>query len=271
MSPPAGVEARLSALAADDDPGRRAGRLLRAARSRRRRWSSCSPGRRGRGSRSASSGRARTCSSPTTGFRGLVMKLDGELTRIERDGTRRRLRRRGPAALGGGEGGGLGPHRGSSSGSTSPAPSGGAVRMNANAYGGELGRVLESVTVCTAGGIERAPPRGPRLPLPRLGPRRREVVARACFALCRGESRRGEGDDGGDARAGERRPSPPGSRPSARPSSTRRTRAPRDARPASCSTRPAAVASRSAGRGSRRSTRTSSRTPARRPPPTSSR
>ena len=40
-----------------------------------------------------------------------------------------------------------------------PGTVGGAVRMNANAYGGELGRVLEWVTVCTAEGSER---RGPK-------------------------------------------------------------------------------------------------------------
>ncbi len=56
-------------------------------------------------------------------------------------------------------------------------------RMNANAYGGELGRVLESVVVCTAGGSERRRPED-------LGFRYRgsdldesEVVARAGFAL----------------------------------------------------------------------------------------
>src|SRR6478672_227729 len=39
-----------------------------------------------------------------------------------------------------------------------PGTAGGAVRMNANAYGGELGRVLEWVEIATAAGIER---RGP--------------------------------------------------------------------------------------------------------------
>ena len=45
------------------------------------------------------------------GFRGLAIKLDGELAAIERDGERLALRRRRPAALGGGEGRRLGPLR----------------------------------------------------------------------------------------------------------------------------------------------------------------
>ena len=39
-----------------------------------------------------------------------------------------------------------------------PGTVGGAVRMNANAYGGELARVLEWVEIATAAGV-RAPPR----------------------------------------------------------------------------------------------------------------
>ena len=39
-----------------------------------------------------------------------------------------------------------------------PGTVGGAVRMNANAYGGELGRVLEWVTICTAEGADRRTP-----------------------------------------------------------------------------------------------------------------
>jgi UDP-N-acetylmuramate dehydrogenase len=55
--------------------------------------------------------------------------------------------------------------------------------MNANAYGGELGRVLEEVTVCTSGGPERRRPDqlGFRYRGSNLGDR--EVVAGAAFAL----------------------------------------------------------------------------------------
>jgi UDP-N-acetylmuramate dehydrogenase len=116
------------------------------------------------------------------GFRGLVMKLAGELTRIERDerhvvcGGGARL----PSAAAKAAGWGL---VGLEFGVNIPGTVGGAVRMNANAYGGELARVLEWVTVCTASGRERRTP-------DQLGFRyrdsdiaEREVVAEASFAL----------------------------------------------------------------------------------------
>jgi UDP-N-acetylenolpyruvoylglucosamine reductase len=116
------------------------------------------------------------------GFRGLVLKLDGGLTRIERRETRvvcgggARL----PSAAAKAAGWGLG---GLEFGVNIPGTVGGAVRMNANAYGGELGRVLEEVTVCTAAGADRRRPED-------LGFRYRgsnlsegEVVAAATFAL----------------------------------------------------------------------------------------
>ena len=78
------------------------------------------------------------------GFRGLVMKLAGDLTRIEREGTRvhagggARL----PSAAAKAAGWGL---AGLEFGVNIPGTVGGAVRMNANAYGGELGEVLDVV------------------------------------------------------------------------------------------------------------------------------
>jgi UDP-N-acetylenolpyruvoylglucosamine reductase len=116
------------------------------------------------------------------GFRGLVMKLAGELTRVERDGARlvcgggARL----PSAAAKAAGWGL---TGLEFGVNIPGTVGGAVRMNANAYGGELGRVLESVTVCTATGSEERRPEdlGFRYRGSELG--EREVVGRAGFAL----------------------------------------------------------------------------------------
>jgi UDP-N-acetylmuramate dehydrogenase len=116
------------------------------------------------------------------GFRGLVLKLGGGLTRFERDGTRllsgggARL----PSAAAKAASWGL---SGLEFGINIPGTVGGAVRMNANAYGGELARVLEWVTVCTADGSERRTP-------DQLGFRYREsslasgeVVARATFSL----------------------------------------------------------------------------------------
>ncbi len=116
------------------------------------------------------------------GFRGLVLKLAGDLTRIER----RELRvicgggARLPSAAARAAGWGLG---GLEFGVNIPGTVGGAVRMNANAYGGELGRVLEWVTVCTAAGSERRRPEqlGFRYRASNLGDR--EVVARASFTL----------------------------------------------------------------------------------------
>ena len=91
------------------------------------------------------------------GFRGLVIELSGDLARIERAGTRvlcgggARL----PSIAGKLPGWGL---TGLEFGANIPGTAGGAVRMNANAYGGALADVLEWVRVCTASGCERRPP-----------------------------------------------------------------------------------------------------------------
>lgn len=120
------------------------------------------------------------------GFRGLVMKLSGELTRIELDGLRvvcgggARL----PSAAAKTPAWGL---TGLEFGVNIPGTVGGAVRMNANAYGGELARVLEWVTVCTASGSERRTPDqlGFRYRDSEIG--EREVVAEASFLLAEAE------------------------------------------------------------------------------------
>jgi UDP-N-acetylenolpyruvoylglucosamine reductase len=116
------------------------------------------------------------------GFRGLVMKLAGSLTGVEREGDRlvcgggARL----PSAAAKAAGWGL---TGLEFGVNIPGTVGGAVRMNANAYGGELGRVLEWVTVCTPSGSEQRRPEdlGFRYRGSNLGDH--EVVALAAFAL----------------------------------------------------------------------------------------
>jgi UDP-N-acetylenolpyruvoylglucosamine reductase len=116
------------------------------------------------------------------GFRGLVMKLAEELTRIEREGTRVQCGggARLPSAAARAAGWGL---AGLEFGVNIPGTVGGAVRMNANAYGGELGKVLELVTVSTTAGAETRRPEelGFRYRGSDLG--EREVVTEATFAL----------------------------------------------------------------------------------------
>ena len=116
------------------------------------------------------------------GFRGLVMKLDGALATIEREGDRlvcgggARL----PQSAAHAARAGL---SGLEFGVNIPGTVGGAVKMNANAYGGDLSRVLEWVEIATPEGSGRRAPDelGFSYRRSNLGPR--EVVARASFAL----------------------------------------------------------------------------------------
>ncbi|HEY8865745.1 MAG TPA: FAD-binding protein, partial [Solirubrobacteraceae bacterium] len=64
-----------------------------------------------------------------------------------------------------------------------PGTVGGAVKMNANAYGGELGEVLEWVEIVTPEGSERRGPRALGFSYRRSNLESGEVVARASFAL----------------------------------------------------------------------------------------
>jgi len=116
------------------------------------------------------------------GFRGLVMKLDGALAAVERDGHRllcgggARL----PSAAARAAREGL---SGLEFGVNIPGTVGGAVRMNANAYGGDLSRVLEWVDVTGPGGAQRREPSelGFSYRHSNLGPG--EVVSGASFLL----------------------------------------------------------------------------------------
>jgi UDP-N-acetylenolpyruvoylglucosamine reductase len=64
-----------------------------------------------------------------------------------------------------------------------PGTTGGAVRMNANAYGGQLARALEWVEVCTAAGSDRRQPDQLGFEYRRSNLAPNEVVARASFQL----------------------------------------------------------------------------------------
>jgi UDP-N-acetylenolpyruvoylglucosamine reductase len=116
------------------------------------------------------------------GVAGLVLKLDRQLAQIERDdakiacGGGARL----PAVAAAAARAGL---SGIEFGVNIPGTVGGAVRMNANAYGGELARALEWVDVVTAAGAERRVPAQLGFAYRRSNIVPGEVVARACFAL----------------------------------------------------------------------------------------
>jgi len=116
------------------------------------------------------------------GFGGLALKLAGELATIEREGNRvlcgggARL----PSASAKAAGWGL---SGLEFGVNIPGTAGGAVKMNANAYGGQLAEALEWVDVCSASGRERRAPQqlGFGYRRSNLGPG--EIVSRASFRL----------------------------------------------------------------------------------------
>jgi UDP-N-acetylenolpyruvoylglucosamine reductase len=120
------------------------------------------------------------------GFHGLAIKLDGGLATIEREGERllcgggARL----PTAASKAAGWGL---SGIEFGINIPGTAGGAVRMNANAYGGQLARVLEWVEVCTPEGAERREPEQLGFDYRSSNLRAGEVVSRAAFRLRAGD------------------------------------------------------------------------------------
>jgi len=116
------------------------------------------------------------------GVRGLVVKLDKELSKIELNGTRiecgggARL----PSVSAVAARAGL---TGIEFGVNIPGSVGGAVRMNANAYGGELASVLEWVDVVSGAGTDRRRPDQLGFAYRRSNLSPGEVVASASFAL----------------------------------------------------------------------------------------
>jgi UDP-N-acetylenolpyruvoylglucosamine reductase len=116
------------------------------------------------------------------GVPGLVIKLDGGLAHIECSGERivcgggARL----PAVAARAAQAGL---AGIEFGVNIPGTVGGAVRMNANAYGGELSRVLEWVEIAQAAGVDRRGPGDLGFGYRRSKLTSGEIVSRVSFGL----------------------------------------------------------------------------------------
>jgi UDP-N-acetylmuramate dehydrogenase len=116
------------------------------------------------------------------GVSGLVLKLDRELAEISVEGEAilcgggARL----PAVAASAARAGL---SGVEFGVNIPGTVGGAVRMNANAYGGELERVLDWVLIVSAAGVERRRPDELGLAYRRSSLGEGEIIARARMLL----------------------------------------------------------------------------------------
>ncbi len=130
------------------------------------------------------------------GVRGLVVKLDKDLSKIELDqATRDRILCGGGARLpavsaAAAARAGL---SGIEFGVSIPGTVGGAVRMNANAYGGALADVLESVEVVSAGGVEQRSPDQLGFSYRRSNLAVGEVVAQRGLSAAASERRAGPG------------------------------------------------------------------------------
>jgi UDP-N-acetylmuramate dehydrogenase len=123
------------------------------------------------------------------GVRGLVLKLDRDLAAISVDGPSilcgggARL----PAVAASAARAGL---SGIEFGVNIPGTIGGAVRMNANAYGGELERVLDWVLIASAAGTQRRGAAELGLGYRRSSLAEGEIVARARLALLPAEAQK---------------------------------------------------------------------------------
>jgi len=122
------------------------------------------------------------------GVRGLVIKLDRKLALIQREGPLRIVCGGGarlPALATRAAQAGL---SGIEFGVNIPGTVGGAVRMNANAYGGELARTLQWVEIVTAQGSERRLPEQLGFAYRRSNLTNGEIVARASFLLAESDA-----------------------------------------------------------------------------------
>jgi UDP-N-acetylenolpyruvoylglucosamine reductase len=122
------------------------------------------------------------------GVRGLVIKLDRKLALIQREGPLRIVCGGGarlPAVATRAAQAGL---SGIEFGVNIPGTVGGAVRMNANAYGGELARTLEWVEIVTAEGSDRRLPEQLGFAYRRSNLQAGEILARASFLLAESDT-----------------------------------------------------------------------------------
>ena len=121
-----------------------------------------------------------------SGVTGLVLKLDRDLAKIEVDGSEMTCGggARLPAVAAAAARAGL---TGIEFGVSIPGTVGGAVRMNANAYGGELARTLLWAEVVTAAGTERRRPDSFDFAYRHSNLAASEVVAGARFRLAEGD------------------------------------------------------------------------------------
>ena len=188
-----GRGARLPAGPPHDDPHRRAGATASPASGREAALAELLGWADAEGVEVGVVGSGSNLLVADAGFRGLVIKLDGALATIEQDG--QRLLCGGGARLP--QAAALAARAGLSGlefGVNIPGTVGGAVKMNANAYGGDLARVLEWVDVATPSGTDRREPSDARLRVPQVEPRaRRGRRARVLRAHGR-RAERGEGD-----------------------------------------------------------------------------
>ena len=195
-------------------------------------------------------------------FRGLAIKLDGELAAIEREGERVALRRRRPPALGRGEGRRLGPRRARvrRQHPRHRRRGGADERQRLRRPAGRGARVGRGLHRRRAPSAARRTQLGFAYRSSNL--RAGEVVSRAAFRLRPGDPAAIRATPGGDARAPPRGPAlgDQDLRLDLQEPRGRARRGPH--RPASCSRRPAAAACATAAPASPRSTPTSSRTPA---------
>ena len=201
------------------------------------------------------------------GVPGLVLKLDRALAGVRREGSllicggAARL----PAVATRAAREGL---TGIEFGVNIPGTVGGAVRMNAGAYGGQLANVLEWVEIADAGGVRRVSPDAARARLPPLRARRRRGRRARLLRALRGAAGCDQGDDREHARSPARGAAVGDQDLRLHLQEPRSAGPPMGAAPGSCSPRRAATACRWEARASRPSTRTSSRTPAARAPRT---